>query len=312
MAGQIYTSGLDVNAVHEKIAELDRSLAALKQAIPTSRRNGRVLRGGKEKLGKEITGRLLLLTVLWQVLNVGLLTLLDMTTPASVFSHGNNYFELGIVLMVACQLLHLLIMVASTVKLAKQLLHHTATSSFLFQSYLSTIVLYAGIYTLLHRYQPDSWSGAETGRALSSEDYVVKSFIIFLYYSTTTITSTGYGDVYPEAWYLYLLVSSEMLLGVLYQVCTSCEQQPPVSLTLDLNRPAFFLAVSTCSSTERLIGKRPEFFHVSGGTGPAGRCRCPVEGQLVPSRSGGLMTSTKKKRARTQLCLRVALMLNIK
>eukprot|EP00035_Acanthoeca_spectabilis_P011269 m.198324 g.198324 ORF g.198324 m.198324 type:complete len:293 (-) comp15291_c0_seq9:1273-2151(-) len=217
MAGQIYTSGLDVNAVHEKIAELDRSLAALKQAIPTSRRNGRVLRGGKEKLGKEITGRLLLLTVLWQVLNVGLLTLLDMTTPASVFSHGNNYFELGIVLMVACQLLHLLIMVASTVKLAKQLLHHTATSSFLFQSYLSTIVLYAGIYTLLHRYQPDSWSGAETGRALSSEDYVVKSFIIFLYYSTTTITSTGYGDVYPEAWYLYLLVSSEMLLGVLYQ-----------------------------------------------------------------------------------------------
>ena len=82
-------------------------------------------------------------------------------------------------------------MVASTVKLAKQLLHHTATSSFLFQSYLSTIVLYAGIYTLLHRYKPDAWHGTESEGPLDHDDYVIKSFVIFLYYSTATITSTG-------------------------------------------------------------------------------------------------------------------------
>eukprot|EP00037_Helgoeca_nana_P012311 m.111600 g.111600 ORF g.111600 m.111600 type:complete len:254 (+) comp21373_c0_seq7:392-1153(+) len=216
-------SELNVDEVQDKIAEIERALASLKGVVSVvtqrRRRQGGQTRGGKEKLGKLFTGRLLLLTILWQVLNVGLLTLLDMTTSESVFNHNNDYFTLGIILMVACQLIHLLIMVASTVKLAKQLLHHTATSSFLFQSYLSTIVLYAGIYTLLHRYQPDVWAGADAEGPLTSDDYVIKSFIVFLYYSTTTITSTGYGDVYPDAWYLYLLVASEMLLGVLYQVC---------------------------------------------------------------------------------------------
>jgi hypothetical protein len=73
--------------------------------------------------------------------------------------------------------------------------------------------------SFVHRYQPDVWAGADAEGPLTSDDYVIKSFIVFLYYSTTTITSTGYGDVYPDAWYLYLLVASEMLLGVLYQVC---------------------------------------------------------------------------------------------
>lgn len=72
---------------------------------------------------------------------------------------------------------------------------------------------------LMRRYQPDVWSGSQLQGKITSDDYVIKSFVVFIYYSTATITSTGYGDVYPNSWYLYLLVSTEMLLGVLYQVC---------------------------------------------------------------------------------------------
>eukprot|EP00041_Stephanoeca_diplocostata_P008791 m.131416 g.131416 ORF g.131416 m.131416 type:complete len:142 (-) comp17476_c0_seq4:756-1181(-) len=84
-----------------------------------------------------------------------------------------------------------------------QLLHHTATSSFLLQAYFSTIILYAGIYTLLHRYQPDSWRGTDSEGVLGgkNDSYVVRSFVIFVYYSIATMTSTGYGDVHPESWY---------------------------------------------------------------------------------------------------------------
>eukprot|EP00041_Stephanoeca_diplocostata_P008790 m.131590 g.131590 ORF g.131590 m.131590 type:complete len:146 (-) comp17476_c0_seq22:756-1193(-) len=126
-----------------------------------------------------------------------------METPVSVFNRDNTFFKLGIALMVSCQAIHLVIMVASTIKLAKQLLHHTATSSFLLQAYFSTIILYAGIYTLLHRYQPDSWRGTDSEGVLGgkNDSYVVRSFVIFVYYSIATMTSTGYGDVHPESWY---------------------------------------------------------------------------------------------------------------
>eukprot|EP00041_Stephanoeca_diplocostata_P008787 m.131387 g.131387 ORF g.131387 m.131387 type:complete len:91 (-) comp17476_c0_seq1:1591-1863(-) len=43
-----------------------------------------------------------------------------METPVSVFNRDNTFFKLGIALMVSCQAIHLVIMVASTIKLAKQ------------------------------------------------------------------------------------------------------------------------------------------------------------------------------------------------
>jgi hypothetical protein len=44
---------------------------------------------------------------MWQFVNVGLLTLLDMTTSESVFSENNQFFTVGIITMVACQMIHL-------------------------------------------------------------------------------------------------------------------------------------------------------------------------------------------------------------
>ena len=42
-------------------------------------------------------------------------------------------------------MLHLVMLVATSVKLAKQLAHRTATLDFLVQSYLSAILVYAGV-----------------------------------------------------------------------------------------------------------------------------------------------------------------------
>ncbi len=50
-------------------------------------------------------------------------------------------------------------MVVTSIKLVKQLKHHSANTWFLTQSYLSTVLLFAGIYTLVARVLPSAFHG---------------------------------------------------------------------------------------------------------------------------------------------------------
>jgi hypothetical protein len=43
-------------------------------------------------------------------------------------------------------------------RLTRQMLHHTASSSFLIQSYLSTILMYSAFYTVIFRLDAGSWA----------------------------------------------------------------------------------------------------------------------------------------------------------
>lgn len=151
-------------------------------------------------------------------MNVGILTLLDHYFPeAKLNKLEDDIFIGGIVLMVTAQVVHVIVLVSASIKLAKQLLHHTAPTGFLLQSYLSTIILFAGVYTLIHRANASAWTATSAGS--ENEDlYIIKSFVIFVYVSVQTITSVGYGDVHPRVWYAYLLVSLQMLVGVMYSV----------------------------------------------------------------------------------------------
>eukprot|EP00039_Didymoeca_costata_P012492 m.180296 g.180296 ORF g.180296 m.180296 type:complete len:277 (+) comp15496_c0_seq2:427-1257(+) len=173
------------------------------------------------RLGPIITKRLLLLTFVWQIINVGILTILDATVGDETLKLHNlddRFLMSGIVVMAVFQLVQMLLIVAASVKLAKQLVHHTASSSFLAQSYMSTILLFAGIYTLLHRCDQEAWYGVTTQERFDKTTYILNTFILFFYFSTSTMTSVGYGDIHPRSWYLYLLTSSQMLLGVMYSV----------------------------------------------------------------------------------------------
>jgi hypothetical protein len=119
------------------------------------------------------------------------------------------------------------------------MLHNTATDSFLVQSYLSTVLLFGGIYTLLYRIAPSHWTGVPEVSALVlsaigspiedtsdvADSWIISVFVKMIYYSITTMTSTGvslvlgphqsnlvqYGDITPnDAFYLYLIVSMQV------------------------------------------------------------------------------------------------------
>eukprot|EP00730_Choanoeca_flexa_P002716 TRINITY_DN11145_c0_g1_i4.p1 TRINITY_DN11145_c0_g1~~TRINITY_DN11145_c0_g1_i4.p1 ORF type:complete len:367 (+),score=73.01 TRINITY_DN11145_c0_g1_i4:31-1131(+) len=174
----------------------------------------------KRWLSKKFTNRLLVLTLVWQILNVGILTLVDKSlADDDTVAHPTHSagFVGGIAVMVFFQSVHLIIVVIASIKLAKQVLHHTASNSFLIQSYLSTVLLYAGVYTLLHRLDFKSFEGMDEHlEEVKSETYITLSFIKLLYFSVATMTGTGFGDIHSGKWYMDLVISTQMLLSVVY------------------------------------------------------------------------------------------------
>ena len=72
--------------------------------------------------------------------------------------------------------------------------------------YMGAILSYATLYYALHK--------LIEGEAFSIESPSRCAYFDFLYYSLTTITTVGYGDIVPRVWICKLLACSEILFGV--------------------------------------------------------------------------------------------------
>ncbi|XP_078696821.1 uncharacterized protein LOC144924959 isoform X1 [Branchiostoma floridae x Branchiostoma belcheri] len=160
---------------------------------------------------ERITKHLLIITLLWQSLYVGILSLIDLAHPAE----NNDIFIAGIVIMITFQLVNLVLVIYTSVKLTQQLYEHKASASFLGQSYLSTVLLFAGLYTCIYRLEPKSWRAVHDDDAQTPE-LVVVLFIKMFFFSMSTGTLCGASDIVPLEWFNYLLVSVQMLLSFVY------------------------------------------------------------------------------------------------
>jgi len=96
------------------------------------------------------------------------------------------------------QALHLALVIVTSVKLVKQVIHRTATGTFIVQSYLSTILLFAGVYTLIYKSDSNTFFGLDDHHGSvnsGSASYsfaafpVFELFARFLYFSITTMTT---------------------------------------------------------------------------------------------------------------------------
>uniref|UniRef100_A0A6B2LG96 Potassium channel domain-containing protein n=1 Tax=Arcella intermedia TaxID=1963864 RepID=A0A6B2LG96_9EUKA len=166
-----------------------------------------------------LTNKLLLMSVAWQVFSIVVLELVPekKDTPPDEELIG---FEVAVIVILLFQGLHLLFVVVVSIKLVKQILHKTVSPWFLAQSYLSTILLYAGIYTMIYKIavikELSPFSFAVDPAASAGRFKWVLTWVSFLYFSTATMTTVGYGDISASVWYTRLIAASEMLFSILY------------------------------------------------------------------------------------------------
>jgi hypothetical protein len=124
--------------------------------------------------------------------------------------------DTGLFVMIICQVLHLALVVLVSVTLTTQVIDRTVTISFLVSSYLSTVILFAGIYGLIYRITESSFTGLEAWNGGDAGANVARIFAKLLYFSITTMTTVGMGDIHPNAWYACVVVALQALMSVTY------------------------------------------------------------------------------------------------
>lgn len=130
----------------------------------------------------------------------------------------NNYnYRLGVVGM---ECIFQALQIGSVLSTSWKFVRHVddITISFLFQAFVAVCLTFSGLYNLFFVFSPAN------DKCFSLVNYEVGKTPFYsiipqlFYYSVATMTTAGFGDVYPRKWYTRLLASIQMLVSVLFTV----------------------------------------------------------------------------------------------
>ncbi|KAL5015235.1 hypothetical protein ScPMuIL_009505 [Solemya velum] len=161
----------------------------------------------------KITGaKSIIFTVILQALNIFILSVIDLWTEKK---DEEVVVVVGSVTMIVLHVLNLLLIIITSVRLAQQLQKRRVSGTFLLQSYLASILLFSGIYTMTYRLKPRSWKFVYED---ISQDpiLVIVLYFKFLFYSVSTGTLCGSSNAVPEEWYNCIFASLQMLLSFMH------------------------------------------------------------------------------------------------
>lgn len=130
---------------------------------------------------------------------------------------GNWQYRIGVIFM---ECVFQMLQIGSVIMTSWKFVRHVdeITTYFLAQAFVAICLTFSGLYNLFFAFAPAndkafSLIDFEVGK--TSPESVISQL---LYFSVATMTSSGFGDIYPRKWHTQLLVSLQMLLAVFF-VC---------------------------------------------------------------------------------------------
>ncbi|XP_064383836.1 uncharacterized protein LOC135332854 [Halichondria panicea] len=199
--------------VQELLRNLEKATALVKRHV-TMEQEEQPQRKKKALIPYWLTSYLLVITFLWQSTNLGVLEVIFRLSPHNTTLDTDLNLASNIV-MTVFQFVHLMLVFFISVKLVKQVVHRSASGSLLAQSYLSTVLLFAGLYTLQYRLDFGHGWVIGTGSTAFIEE-PLQLFLRMFYLSVSTATLCGTSQVEPIVWYSSLTISIQMLSSFVY------------------------------------------------------------------------------------------------
>ncbi|CAC5407099.1 unnamed protein product [Mytilus coruscus] len=162
---------------------------------------------------RAVTGtKTIIFTVILQGINLLIQTIIDFLPQ----NDTKAALDASSATMIILQLINLVLIIITSANLARQMVSGIQPVSwiFLIQSYIATLLLFAGLYTITKRLKPASWKYLRED--VDDPVYIAIIYCKFLYFSVSTGTLCGNVDITPYDWYNCIFVSMQMLLSFMY------------------------------------------------------------------------------------------------
>ena len=148
-----------------------------------------------------------------------LITLLLFAIPGDPFealtsADGSRYqIKIAIIiLMVVLQTFLFITVIFVSFRLVRAINNKDLSANFLVQSYIATALLFGGIYFILFAATPHH----QFSRSADFDMSIFEVLYIFIHFSLTVMTTTGFGDIYARGVIARWFVLIEMLVSILY------------------------------------------------------------------------------------------------
>lgn len=153
-------------------------------------------------------------TILLQLVCLVMLSLVD-CLPRTAETKATA-LRAGSICMIVIQSINLLVIILVSVQVFHQVHSRRMSRMLLLQSFVATILLFAGIYTATYRLNRSSWKFVDRSTDPSPVQIVTVDYIEFLFFSVSTATLCGAAKNVPIVWYTSLFVCIQMLLSFVY------------------------------------------------------------------------------------------------
>ncbi|CAI8017383.1 hypothetical protein GBAR_LOCUS10562 [Geodia barretti] len=212
--GSLYGRRETASELQDLLEALDNAREAVQAQLAAHEAESIRRRRQKPLIPHWVTKYLLLMTFLGQTICIALIAGIEELGKKS-FANSTKRADIeltGNILLTTLQAAHLFLVLFVSFKVAKQVVHRTASGSLVAQSYLSTVLLFAGLYTLIYRLDPEGWKRVSEGNISSP----ILLFLRMLFFSVSTATLCGTSVIEPIQWYINLFVGLQMLTSFVY------------------------------------------------------------------------------------------------